>query len=253
MIIPKLKAPIVLVHGLFGVNHIRLGSMMLFQYFAGIPEFMSRSGNRVLVPCLSPVGSVEERAQQLKDFLDREVPGDGVHILAHSMGGLDARYMISRLGMGKRVASLTTLGTPHRGTSFADWGVRRLSIFVQPILDMLGIPTQAFHDLTREKCRKFNESVPDVPGVRYFSVAANHDGNGPEWTLPYGIVYKEEGPNDGVVSVESARHGHVIDVWDGDHFSLINWSGPFKQSRGTELTVDHRYGPLLRRLADEGL
>src|SRR5262249_5187529 len=38
-----------------------------------------------------------------------------VHVFAHSMGGLDARYMISRLGMAKRVLSLTTIATPHRG------------------------------------------------------------------------------------------------------------------------------------------
>ena len=113
MIIPKLKAPIVLVPGLFGVNHIRVGGMTLFEYFAGIPELLSRAGNRVLSPALNPVGGVAERAQQLKEFIDREAGGDDVHILAHSMGGLDARYMISRLDMSKRVISLTTLGTPH--------------------------------------------------------------------------------------------------------------------------------------------
>jgi triacylglycerol lipase len=253
VLIPKLKAPIVLVHGLFGVSQIRLGGMRLFQYFAGIPEVLSRSGNQVLVPSLSPVGSVAERAQQLKDFLDQEVPQDGVHIFAHSMGGLDARYMISRLGMDKRVISLTTLGTPHRGTAFADWGIARLSFLVQPVLDLFGIPAPAFNDLTRASCRAFNEQVPDAPGVRYFSVAASHDGAAyPEWSIPYNIVFKEEGPNDGVVSVESAKYGSVIDVWDGDHFSLINWSGPFRYARATS-ALDHRYGPLLRRLADENM
>ena len=51
------------------------------------------------------------------------------------MGGLDARYLISRLGMADRVLSLTTLGTPHRGTSFADWGVSRLQRYLRPLLE----------------------------------------------------------------------------------------------------------------------
>lgn len=250
MLIPKLKTPIVLVHGLFGVNHIRFGGLTFFQYFAGIPELLAAAGNRVLVPSLNPVGSVAERAQQLKEYIDREVPHDAVHIVAHSMGGLDARCMISCLGMDKRVVSLTTLGTPHRGSSFADWSVLRLRFLVEPILETFGIPAQAFYDLTRAKCRQFNEATPDAPGVRYYSVAARHDGIAyPEWTLPYGIVLKEEGDNDGVVSVESATYGNLIDVWDGDHFSLINWSGPFRQAQAAEF----RYGTIVRRLADDAM
>lgn len=253
MVIPKLKAPIVLVHGLFGVSSIRVGGMTVFDYFAGIPKVLSSVGNRVLTPNLSPTGSVADRAQQLKDFLEQEAPGDGVHIFAHSMGGLDARYMISKLGMDNRVASLTTLGTPHRGTAFADWGVSRLRFLVQPVLDLFGIPDRAFYDLTRTSCEAFNKNVPDAPGVRYFSVAASHDCAAyPEWSIPYNIVFREEGQNDGVVSVESAKYGSVIDVWDGDHFSLINWTGRFRQQRA-ESAVHKRYGPLLRRLADEGL
>src|SRR5690606_21994510 len=43
-----------------------------------------------------------------------------VNLFAHSMGGLDSRFLISSLGYGDRVASLTTLSTPHRGTAVAD-------------------------------------------------------------------------------------------------------------------------------------
>ena len=46
---------------------------------------------------------------------------DRVVIIAHSMGGLDARYMISRLGMDDRVTALVTITTPHRGSPYADW------------------------------------------------------------------------------------------------------------------------------------
>jgi triacylglycerol esterase/lipase EstA (alpha/beta hydrolase family) len=125
MNIPKLRSPIVLVHGLLGFNKIEVAGTKLADYFRGIPALLSQAGNRVLAPLMSPVGSVADRAKQLKDFLLQQSPGEPVHLIAHSMGGLDARYLISRLDMASSVLTLTTIATPHRGTSFADWGVGR--------------------------------------------------------------------------------------------------------------------------------
>src|SRR5262245_54784386 len=148
MTIPKLRSPIVLVHGLFGFNRLKLAGLTLFNYFPGIPELLGGAGNRVLVPALTPTAGVDVRAQALKQFIDRESPTEPVHLVAHSMGGLDSRYLISCLGGEDRVLSLTTLGTPHRGTAFADWGIQRLERLVKPILDWFRLPTQAFYDLT---------------------------------------------------------------------------------------------------------
>jgi triacylglycerol lipase len=254
MAIPKLRAPIVLVHGLLGFDEVRVGSVTLAQYFPRIPQLLCAAGNRILIPRLSPTGGIACRAAQLKAFLDREVPHDPVHLIAHSMGGLDSRYMISRLGMASRVLSLTSLGTPHRGSPFADWGIRRLARLVRPVLQLIGLPTEAFYDLTTAACRAFNEQVPDVLGVRYFSVAGRHDGHYlyPEWLLPYYIVLKEEGPNDGVVSEASARHGEDFEVWDGDHLQLVNWFRPLGLVRGAANDPAPRYSRLIRRLADAG-
>src|SRR3954447_10597350 len=125
MIIPQLRTPIVLVHGLLGFDKIDALGATWINYFPGIPELMSAVGNRVLIPRLTPTRGIEQRAKQLKDFINQHSPHEPVHLFAHSMGGLDARYMISRLDMAGRVLTLTTRGTPHRGTSFADWGVNR--------------------------------------------------------------------------------------------------------------------------------
>jgi triacylglycerol lipase len=254
MALAKLRTPIVLVHGLLGYGEVRVGALTVSEYFPGVSQQLRAAGNRVLVPTLSPTGGVADRAAELQAFLDREAPNEPVHLVAHSMGGLDARYMISRLGMSERVLSLTTLGTPHRGSTFADWGVSRLSRVVRPILHWLGLSTQAFLDLTTAKCRQFNEGVPDVPSVRYFSVAGRHDGNWltPEWYLSYSLVHRLEGENDGVVSVASAQWGEHTELWDGDHFSLVNWPNPFARNRGWDRDPAQRYGPLVRRLADEG-
>ena len=125
----------------------------------------------MLVPRVSPTAGIRTRAAELRDFLAREVGTRRVHLIGHSLGGLDARYLISVLGFDRQVISLTTVGTPHRGSPFADWGIGRFSQFVSPILRRAGVPDDAFFDLTTDACRRFNERVPDVPGVRYFAVA----------------------------------------------------------------------------------
>src|SRR5581483_2986710 len=143
MQIPRLSAPIVLVHGLLGYDRVVLGRWTLANYFTNLPDVLRAAGNRVLIPCLSPTRGVAERAAQLQEFLDREAPGQPVHLIGHSMGGLDCRYLTSRLDMHGRVLTLTTVATPHRGSAFADWGIRHLSPYARPVLDLLGVPRQA--------------------------------------------------------------------------------------------------------------
>lgn len=254
MSIPQLRAPIVLVHGLLGFDRIRFIGWTITSYFSNIPDMLAAAGNRVFVAQTHPIGSIAERASQLKAFLDRELPEEPVHLIAHSMGGLDSRYMISKLGMAERVLTLTTLGTPHRGTSFADWGVNRFERIFKPALDLFSLPHQAFRDLTTESCKTFNEDVVDAPSVRYFSIAGRHNGGwfSPEWQLPASIVAKTEGPSDGIVSISSATYGESCEIWEGDHFSLINWLNPLALSRGHCRERSPQYAALLGRLADEG-
>jgi triacylglycerol lipase len=254
MNIPRLRSPIVLVHGLFGFNRLQVAGATLAKYFPGIPEVLQSAGNRVLIPALAPTGGIAQRARQLKDFLLKSSPGEPVHLLAHSMGGLDARYLISCLDMADRVLTLTTIGTPHHGTSFADWGVARLARLFTPVFDTLGMPYQSFYDLCRDRCKAFNQQVKDRPAVRYFSVAGKHDGHllQPEWLLPYHIVLRQEGENDGIVSVASASYGETCDTWDGDHIQLVGWYHPVAHLRGAWKDPAPRYAALVRRLADFG-
>jgi len=251
---PRLGQPIVLVHGVAGYGRLNVGGMTLMSYWTNIPEAIATGGNRIFVPRLPPTESVTRRAAALRAFLDRELPGEPFHIIAHSMGGLDSRHMIAHLGMAERVLSLTTLGTPHRGTAFADWGIRRVERLVKPVFELLGLSRQGFHDLTTAACRRFNEQTPDAPNVRYFSVAAQFalDWTLPEWQLSHRIIEQLEGPNDGLVSVASARWGEAFDVWEGDHASLVNRAltpSPVRLRWGDRIPA---YAALLQRLADAG-
>jgi triacylglycerol lipase len=251
--VPRLRSPLVLVHGLLGFDRLEMAGWLFADYFPGIPKTLRDAGNRVLTARLSPTAGIAERAEQLKTLIDRESPHEPVHILGHSMGGLDARYMISRLGMAQRVHSLTTLGTPHRGSAIADWGVRRFRSLACPLFDFVGLSYQAFLDLTVARCRRFNADVPDAPAVRYYSVAGRvrPERMAWHWQFPSRLLNRLEGENDGVVSTSSARWGEELEVWDGDHMSLVNWPQP-KASGEPVSDCLPRYASLVRRLADEG-
>lgn len=222
------RAPIVLVPGLLGFDRYRVGPFKLFRYFPGIEEELQRNGYRVGTAPMSLTHGVTHRAMDLKRFCNQFFPGESVHIVAHSMGGLDARYMISRLDMHDRVRSLTTIGTPHLGSPFADWGVRHLSRLAKPILNFLGINTDAIRDLTTEHCARLAETLIDSPTVRYHSVAGKCEQSqlSRRWRPVASLVADHEGENDGVVSVRSAQYGQSFEVWTADHMHLVNRPNP---------------------------
>ncbi len=239
-----MKAPVVFVHGLCGFDRLFVCRRPVKEYFPGLRESLEADGNRILIPRLSPTSSITVRAAELAAFIKREVGSQPVHLIGHSMGGLDARYAVSKLGLERQVLSLTTVGTPHRGSPFADWALSRFARFITPVLRSVGLTSDALFDLRTDRCAKFNEDVPNVPGVRYASVAGvcAKPWLGPEWAFSSWIVSRGEGPNDGVVSVRSATWGERTDVWTGDHLNLVNWPNRLMQRAGcwTDRAADYR-------------
>ncbi len=67
-------------------------------------------------------GDVRVAAAQLGEEVERLVEETGyerIHVIGHSMGGLIARYYVTRLGGDEHVHTLVTLGTPHQGSYLA--------------------------------------------------------------------------------------------------------------------------------------
>ena len=56
------------------------------------------------------------RLAQEVEALVEESGYERIHVIGHSMGGLVARYYVTRLGGDARVHTLVTLGSPHAGT-----------------------------------------------------------------------------------------------------------------------------------------
>lgn len=248
----SLRHPLVLVHGLFGFDCLKLAAgWEAFTYFRGIGEALRSKGVRVVAPRLSPTASVAERAQQLTTFIQHTFPQERVHVIAHSMGGLDSRYAISCLGLHEKVLSLTTIGTPHRGTPAADVGVCHLENILKPWLKYLRIPHDAFYDLMTGPCASFNTKAIDMPGVSYYAIAGRNHGAwlGPEWWVSSSIVSLREGPNDGIVSIQSACHHYQSEIWEGDHLSLVNWPNPRAIAQGVWRARQEQYFKIVDRLS----
>lgn len=110
------KYPIVLVHG------IAAKQLRIINAFGQIGKELQKEGYKVFIADNDGFGSIENNAEQLKAFINKvleETNSEKVNIIAHSKGGLDAKYMITKLYMEDKIASLTTLCTPHKGSVIA--------------------------------------------------------------------------------------------------------------------------------------
>jgi triacylglycerol lipase len=133
-----------------------------FHYFRGVRTMLIERGHEVYHSNVGWATDVDERASDLKKNIVeilRRSKAEKVNIIAHSMGGLDARHMMfNDRHDGKiheRIASLTTISTPHRGSPFADWGLDNLSR-IPRLLKHIGLDLSAFKDLRTSTCKAFN-------------------------------------------------------------------------------------------------
>ncbi|KAJ3054360.1 hypothetical protein HK097_002024 [Rhizophlyctis rosea] len=137
------RDPIVLCHGLFGFDVLGPETMPWLQirYWKGIVEALRDIGCKVYVSKVGSVASLRTRAHELHSYLEANGKGQRINLVAHSMGGLDCRYVISHMPAANyQVNSLTTIATPHRGSTFMDWvsesvGVGHLNDYVKRQVD----------------------------------------------------------------------------------------------------------------------
>ncbi len=113
----KTRYPIVLVHGLTGAA--RMGGVL--DYWYGIPEVLRANGAQVYVATVPSFNSDEERALALQAYVRAvklESGADKVNLIGHSQGGPTSRMLAAM--SPQDVASVTTIGSPHRGSEVAD-------------------------------------------------------------------------------------------------------------------------------------
>lgn len=112
------KRPILFVHGIF---HNRSAFIYLKHQLARRGWHRFRE-----VDLFTSIHSVPRLAGKVKrevENLRARYQVKTVDIVAHSMGGVVARYYIQKLGGDGKVANLITLGTPHQGTAWSRFSV----------------------------------------------------------------------------------------------------------------------------------
>ena len=231
------RYPVVLMHGFGMLAGLRRGGHLHEEAMN-----LRLHGVVAYAPNVASYNTVAARAamweQRLAHILE-ETGAERLNLIAHSMGGLDARLLIHQHGFHEVVAVLTTISTPHRGTYLAEfllrqperlrrWGVDLVNWMGENALeDATADAQQALHELTPAYLDEtFNPAVPDHPDVAYWSYGGaagkgTDAGINPFLKLWNPIIYDREGANDGMVSVRSARWGTFLGTVEADHAQQI--------------------------------
>jgi len=165
-------------------------------------------------------GSVEDHAAELANIVNgilHDTGSEKVNIVAHSKGGLDARWYIAHSGSTDKVANLIMIGTPNSGSPAAAW-------------DFTGCPFGSDSDLVPGSAAT---KVSDRPQTtHYYAIAGDWMPDGMCWTgfvwVPDGGSCIIPGPDDGLVPVDSAEsspyHSYTLlgqQSLPYDHFALL--------------------------------
>lgn len=221
---------IILAHGILGFGHLPLISV---NYFNGIAYYLKQFNHRVLEPQVSPISRVKNRGEELEAAIRREVSeNEEIHIIAHSMGGLDARYALAKFPkLANQVKTLITIGTPHHGSPVADVVVNNTTGELYNLIPWYIKKWQGgLIDLTTKAAEKFNEEIKDIDSVRYIEIAG--DASKAREGLIFFKLAQVSGNlnngeiNDGIVTRSSAlREGHEhLPDWPVDHAGEIGWN-----------------------------
>lgn len=236
----RTKYPIMLIHG---IGHTDTESP---DYWMRIPDALRLRGARVFFGGQDSFGSIKENGIQIAEKiieLTENGSADKLNLIAHSKGGLDARYAVSMCGISAKTVTLTTIATPHRGIRSIDIMKRKRKISIKGLLWIFNTMIRAggghrpesndeYEKLSCDYMDVFNQYVKNASGVYYQSYAFDMKNMRTDiaFALFYGIVKMHSGRNDGIVDVESAK-------W-GDFKGII--TGPGKKGISHSMAVDRR-------------
>jgi triacylglycerol lipase len=250
------RHPIVLVHGLLGFDSL-LG---VYDYWYGIPAQLRSGGAKVYIGSVSAANSSTTRGEQLIRDLDhlRALYGHSkFNLIGHSHGGPTIRYVASV--RPDLVASITSVGAPHKGSKVADGldaslppgsPLRPLVVgFVDALGGFLGFLSGnsdpqyalgALASLNTAGSNTFNARHPQgiptsscgqgaavVNGVRYYSIGGTSEltniFDASDALLVAGGLFFGSEDNDGLVGRCSSHLGVVLrDDYDWNHLDEVN-------------------------------
>jgi len=213
----RTRYPLFFVHGMGFRDNSRF-----YSYWGRITDRLKAHGARVFFSNHDCIGTIHDNAVKIKEKLDYLIKAENlekVNIIAHSKGGIEARYLMCTLGAAAHTASLTTFASPHHGVKALDIACRipfalsAANPFINAYFKLWGDKNPQFkktvEELSSKSMKTFNAANRDDPNVRYFSYAAKMKNalSDPIFLLTFPIVTCTDGGNDGLVPIESARWG----------------------------------------------
>ena len=220
-----LKYPVLMVHGMGYRDEKQPG------YWGRIPDSLEALGCKIYYGHQDSAATAESNGRMLQKRINEvlaETGAEKVNVIAHSKGGLDSRYAISSLGMGDKIASLTTMSTPHNGSKTVDlllkvpdFLVRCAGFLTDSFYRRFGDSEPKAYDVfylfSTKGAEKFNLENPNDPRVFYQSYAfimKNPASDLLMW-LTYSAVRLVEGDNDGLLTPANARFTNFKGVYTG--------------------------------------
>lgn len=255
------KYPIVLAHGIA----VREGR--IFKTFGRIRKTLREAGYTVYAAATDAFGSVENNAAQLKAQIEEILNKEGVdkvNIIAHSKGGLDAKYMIRELDMAGAVASLTTLCTPHKGSRMASWIYSRPRWFTRFLAFWINLWYRIFGDKHPDAltvCKQLQLTTDDEledlsapEGVYCQSYSATMRRGSDDFLMSVPLYFARrwgEEATDGVVTTESAKYAEYRGDCIEDSLSHLEIMG-LSLKRKKRRKIYAFYLSVCRELAEMG-
>lgn len=263
--IVALNYPVLLCHGYGGFSMLVTPSPLHDSCMR-----LRGYGIHAFAPNIVPYATIEIRAEQWAEVIHKLQSQYGykkMNVVAHSMGGLDMRYALSNLHIGDSVASLTTIASPHHGTSLAELVLNTpeaLKEKVGELIDWFGESIYPGHksdavaaveQLTREYVQtEFNPNNPDAEQVCYFSYSAavgkgTREPLNPIYRLQNQLIFQSEGVNDSFVTAESAKWGIHLKTLTLSHLEQIE----IQLSKERKPLVDNFWMDLILNLKNNDL
>jgi len=257
----SLKYPVVLVHGI--IAHDRKGPI---DFWGRIPEIFANMGIKVFLGKTDSWGSCESNALILKKTIEdvlKETGTEKVNIISHSKGGIDSRYLIWKHGFGDKIASLTTICTPHNGSEIADLICSQkithakltkkvLVIFGKLYGDTNPDVLNVSYQLTTEEMRRFNEKAIMDSRVFCQSLYTTMRNSFDDLMFFYPHLYlsKVKGKNDGFVSESSASWGNNVKKIEGgiSHAEILD----YKKKNISGICIPEIYIKIAEELGEKG-
>lgn len=256
-----IKYPIILVHGI--AAHDRKS---VIDFWGRIPNILTSYGVDVFLGNTDSWGDYESNAKLLKETIEevlRKTGKEKINIIAHSKGGLDSRYLIWKYNFGDKIASLTTIATPHHGSEIAELINKQKIVHSRIAKKALYAFGKIYGDkdpnlynvnyqLTPEYMKEFNKKVVMDKRVYYQSYYTTMKKSFDDLLFFYLHLYIKikSGSNDGVVSKKSAEWGdNVIEIKGGiSHAEIVD----IKKKKISGVEIPLIYVDIVKELGRKG-